>query len=200
MLRSLVVFVALVGVVVLVGSDSHSTAAHRKPLGSVPSIGGCIDFSASSCSDSDRDGYIIELELDTGSDPNDPNSTPEYGLLDEQFPPHKTCHDGIDNDLDGLTDRRDPGCRVTCWRFQPGPSCTDRDHDGWIKYMEVGLGSDPNDRLSTPEAQGSGALANACSDGIDNDRDGFIDAADPSCVLANCIDFEDPIPIDCGPI
>lgn len=196
-MRSLILLAALIGVAALVGGDSDAAAAHARPPGSVPFVGSCIDFSEPSpCDDSDHDGYMNQLELDTGSDPNNPNITPEYGLLDEQFPLHKTCGDGVDNDLDGRIDRGDPGCRVTCWRFQPGPACTDRDHDGWLQYMELTLGSNPNDRLSTPE--GNWALPGTCSDGIDNDRDGFIDSADDACSLTSCIDFDGPT--ECSPV
>jgi len=201
MLRSLILLVALIGIAALMGGDSDAAAAHGRPPRSVPSIGGCIDFNEGNCGDLDGDGYWGSLEIQTGSDPNNPNSTPEYGLLDEQFPPHRTCDDGIDNDLDGRIDRRDPGCRVTCWRFQPGPACTDRDHDGWLKYMELALGSNPNDPLSTPE--GYWALPGTCSDGIDNDRDGFIDSADDGCSPPSppsCIDFTPNPPPECSPV
>jgi len=114
-----------------------------------------------------------------GSDPNDGQSTPEFGLLDEQSPALATCSDGVDNDLDGRIDRRDRGCRVTCLDFRPGDeSCKDRDRDGWLGYIEVWLGSDPNDRSSTPEAP---SVAGTCGDGIDNDLDGFVDESDSPC-------------------
>ncbi|MDO8614521.1 MAG: hypothetical protein Q7T33_02140 [Dehalococcoidia bacterium] len=87
---------------------------------------------------------------------------------------------------------------MTCWRFQPGPACTDRDHDGWLKYIELALGSDPNDRLSAPE--GYWAVPGTCSDGIDNDRDGFIDSADDACSLPSCIDFTPNPPPECSPV
>ena len=90
---------------------------------------------------------------------------------------------------------RDPGCRVTCRRFQPGPACTDRDHDGRLKYIERALGSDPNDRLSTPEG-----IPNTCDDGIDNDRDGFIGFADDACSEGPCIDFTPNPPPECSPV
>jgi hypothetical protein len=54
--------------------------------------------------DADNDGHIITIELCLGSDPNDPNSTPE------SFSSPPTCTDGVDNDLDTLIDRDDPGC------------------------------------------------------------------------------------------
>ena len=106
MLRSLILLGALIGVAALAGGDSDAAAAHGRPPRSVPSIGDCIDFTTPSpCDDSDGDGYWNQLELDTGSDPNNPNSTPEYGLLDELSPPRRTCDDGVDNDLDGRIDR-----------------------------------------------------------------------------------------------
>ena len=60
---------------------------------------------------------MIETKL--GSDPADVKSTPEnsavrpitpkYGVVTPQTP--NTCRDGVDNDLDGLTDEgHDPGC------------------------------------------------------------------------------------------
>ena len=43
-------------------------------------------------------------EVIFGSDPRNPNSTPESSVF------FGTCSDGLDNDLDGLTDAADPGC------------------------------------------------------------------------------------------
>jgi len=54
--------------------------------------------------DDDGDGYTDFWERFLGSDPRDPNSTPEHRLI------RSTCTDGLDNDVDGLTDGADPGC------------------------------------------------------------------------------------------
>jgi hypothetical protein len=136
--------------------------------------------------------------LAVGSDPDNGQSTPEHGLFDEQTL-SDTCTDGVDNDLDGKRDRKDRGCRATCRDFARRNDCKDRDHDGWLKYLEVALGSDPKDPLSTPEAPLLFALSGTCSDGVDNDRDGFTDAGDSRCNPPEgtpCIDFDSPAACD----
>ena len=67
------------------------------------------------------------------------------------------CSDGIDNDGDGLTDNKDPGCT--------GPDDND-ESDG----PTADFGKMP--ALVTPAA---------CSNGIDDDGDGLTDMDDPSC-------------------
>jgi len=54
--------------------------------------------------DLDADGHITTIEDCLGSDPADPNSTPESFVLDD------SCDDDIDNDKDGQTDGDDDGC------------------------------------------------------------------------------------------
>jgi hypothetical protein len=192
--------VALLALVALIGLPSASSAEAKK-TGDVPwlpVVSYCIDFDNSTiCGPgSDADGYADELEAIVGSDPNDAESTPEYGLLDEQTRSN-TCHDGLDNDGDGRSDRADPGCRVTCHHFATGLVCWDRDHDGWLQYVETAYGSDPDNGLSTPETS---AIPSTCSDGIDNDKDGDVDDADDQCLadgISPCIDFRDTP--DCPP-
>jgi hypothetical protein len=55
--------------------------------------------------DDDCDGYINLVERLLGSNPNNSKSTPEHLLI------RGTCTDKLDNDKDGLIDRKDPGCR-----------------------------------------------------------------------------------------
>jgi hypothetical protein len=62
----------------------------------------CPDGTAVDC---DGDGVPNRTEALYGSDPNDPESTPE----DRRFDP-ATCADGDDNDRDGSRDGEDPGC------------------------------------------------------------------------------------------
>ena len=68
--------------------------------------------------DTDGDGVPDAIEMEYGSfwnGPNGPLSTPEHAEYDQRFGTD-TCHDGIDNDLDGKTDTGggglagDPGC------------------------------------------------------------------------------------------
>jgi hypothetical protein len=123
---------------------------------SIPSAkGGCIDFSSEDpCppGDSDNDGVDDYAERRMGSDPDNPTSTPEYALLDEQTGT-TTCSDAFDNDLDGRKDRGDAGCTLTCRDFGTRDRCTDPDGDGWLTYVEERFGSDPNDAASTPLTQ-----------------------------------------------
>lgn len=161
----------------------------------------CIDFSSDPCpsfDDADDDGYLDFVEELHGSDPGDPNSTPEATLIDEQTG-SQTCSDRADNDLDGHTDRGDPGCRLTCRSFSTGfdQRCTDADGDGWLNYVEDLYESDPNDVASTPE---SPFVGDTCEDGVDNDGDGDADGADTGCgggEISECIDFDEGI--ECEP-
>jgi len=54
----------------------------------------------------------------------------------------------------------------------------DRDCDGYYNYIEIMWGSDPDDKDSTPEHR---SAAGTCTDGLDNDKDGLTDGADPGC-------------------
>ncbi len=58
--------------------------------------------------DEDGDGFLNNIELNFGSDPRNPASTPEHIQLTNSFGP--LCDDGKDNDLDGAVDFKDPGC------------------------------------------------------------------------------------------
>ena len=72
---------------------------------------GCVDFdSGDPCGDRDGDGWWNELEQRTGSDPDNPISTPEHRLFDEQWG-LGSCLDKQDNDGDGRRDKADSGCR-----------------------------------------------------------------------------------------
>jgi hypothetical protein len=62
-------------------------------------------------SDRDGDGVPNDVEVGWGSDPDDPDSTPENAIYDQLFATN-SCHDGLDNDLDGDTDQADSGCVV----------------------------------------------------------------------------------------
>lgn len=59
----------------------------------------------------------------------------------------------------------------------------DADQDGVPSGIEIQAGSDPKDPLSTPEGPNfvDQYGTNSCQDQADNDLDGKIDAADPSC-------------------
>jgi hypothetical protein len=74
--------------------------------------------AAAQTADSDADSYADDLERQLGSNPNDPDSTPEsFALL-------WTCTDGNDNDRDGKRDFIDPGCRNTVPGSTTSPTST----------------------------------------------------------------------------
>jgi hypothetical protein len=63
-------------------------------------------------------------------------------------------------------------------RLLAAPACVglaESDGDGWCDLSEGGLGSDPTNPASTPEAL---AVPGSCSDGADNDGDGNTDLND----------------------
>jgi hypothetical protein len=82
----------------------------------------------------------------------------------------------VDNDCNSLSDGNDPACQ--------GPTCTDTDGDGF--YAQEGCGTrvdcDDSDAGINPSAPED------CLNGVDDDCDGLVDAADPSA--GNC-------PVDC---
>jgi len=116
--------------------------------------------------DSDGDTIPDGVEEDFGSDPHNPDSTPEALGFDPD-----TCTDGVDNDGDGLVDAADPGC-----------ADADGDGDTVPDGVEEDFGSDPDDPDSTPEALGFDP--DTCTDGVDNDGDGMTDAEDEGCAVA----------------
>ncbi len=86
----------------------------------------------------------------------------------------ENCTDGIDNDGDGLTDTDDPNA-VGCPQI-----CTDSDGDGYYAEGQIcGTAADFND----DSADANPGTAENCTDGIDNDGDGYTDAQDASCVI-----------------
>jgi hypothetical protein len=147
--------------------------------------------------DADKDGWDDESERLFGSDPNNAASTPEHSQIKE------TCEDGLDNDADGSVDVTDPGCAPDGdFDFVPdasdncptmhnpeqtdadgdgtGDACEDSDGDGFFDGDELALGSDPNNAASVPE---SAAYYETCTDGLDNDLDGTLDAEDEGCMV-----------------
>ena len=180
---------------ILAGSDPDDPDSTPEDIGSDFFLGtsqcsdgvdndldGLVDADDSGCVDSDGDIVSDAMETLLGSDPSDSGSFPESALLDGVLAfagfGFVFCADGIDNDLDGLTDGDDPGCDPI-----------DTDGDGFEEALEKRFGSDPGDPNSVPEHE----IPNpgSCSDGIDNDLDGTTDGADTGCQIAENDDFAD---------
>lgn len=107
------------------------------------------------------------------------------------------CHDGEDNDEDGLTDCDDPDCEgVGCCGAlgseDSDEACADgcdNDGDGYVDCgdfscskgaeIQVCKGTDKVDE-NTPAT---------CSDGLDNDWDGYFDCDDFDCAEAQDVTF-----------
>ena len=92
-------------------------------------LDGLVDDADPGCAESDFDGHVMgpvedAVEVLLGSDPSDPSSYPEHFLFDAAVLPnmgYRLCEDGYDNDLDGLPDEEDPGCKPgECLDFTDG--------------------------------------------------------------------------------
>jgi hypothetical protein len=133
---------------------------------------GLADGEDDGCLDQDGDVVSNGLELHLGSDPFDQESLPEHTDLDTVLDylgfPVLLCADGVDNDGDGDVDGDDSGCAVS-----------EGDSDGFLDAIEKRYGSDPGDSNSVPEHETPNP--GSCSDGVDNDGDGAMDAADDGC-------------------
>jgi len=101
--------------------------------------------SAAQTADTDADSYADGVEQQLGSNPNDPDSTPEsFAML-------WTCTDGNDNDRDGKRDFLDPGCRSTLPGSTPAPTATPAP-------------SGPSDSATNPGGNGSGSSGGSTND------------------------------------
>ena len=124
--------------------------------------------------------------------------------ISESPPGGTRCGDGLDNDCDGLIDLNDPNC------LEP-EKCDgiDNDNNGQIDETFTDLGDLCSAGNGACEAFGfmvcsadktttkcnavplsgsqEGPTGPSCSDGIDNDCDGAVDANDPGCGSADLI-------------
>jgi hypothetical protein len=108
--------------------------------------------------DDDGDG-LVDLEDPDCETPNDAEERP-------------TCADGVDNDFDGWTDMDDPGCSEAADHYEfdeTNPLTPPRPYN---PANPPGLVPPDHYRYS---------YLTECNDGIDDDGDGSVDAADPSC-------------------
>ena len=97
------------------------------------------------------------------NDESNPAGSGNQGASSSNKP---ACSDGKDNDGDGLIDANDPGCH------------SDGNPNNAASYNPKDT-SEANAGSGTKGAHGSSKPQ--CSDAVDNDGDGLIDAADPGC-------------------
>ncbi len=117
------------------------------------------------CTDLDFDGFSVEGGECGPADCDDGNPLVFPDAVED-------CTDGVDNDCDGLVDSQDSdavGCPALC---------TDLDFDGFsVEGGECGPADcDDGDPVVNPSA------LEDCGDGIDNNCNGLVDAADPGAV------------------
>ena len=124
-----------------------------------PAAAGCPPV----CTDADGDSYSVEGGACGAVDCDDSNAAVNPGAAE-------VCGDGIDNTCDGVVDE---GCPTT-------PVCTDSDADTFaLEGGECGaVDCDDTDAAVHPSA------GEDCTDGIDNNCNGLVDALDPAA--ANC--------------
>lgn len=81
----------------------------------------------------------------------------------------ENCHNGVDDDGDGIIDCNDSDCQAECASAEG--SCSDGldgDHDGLIDCLD-------------PDCSSQCGHETSCINGIDDDHDGLIDCADSDC-------------------
>ncbi|MBI5556212.1 MAG: putative metal-binding motif-containing protein [Deltaproteobacteria bacterium] len=146
-----------------------------------PSAVGCPPV----CTDSDGDSYSVQGGLCGPVDCNDNNAAVNPGAAE-------VCGDGIDNTCNGVVDE---GCPTA-------PVCTDNDGDTFaLEGGECGVvDCDDTDAAVHPSA------VEDCTDGIDNNCNGLVDAQDGGAVNcpAVCTDGDgDSYAVEggeCGPV
>ena len=138
--------------------------------------------------DGDADGSLAPADCDDGDPAVNPGAA-------------ESCDNGIDDDCDGAIDGADPGCFATL-------CCPDEDEDGFADCLAPGCdpGGLPCGDCDDAEASvHPGALEASrapivCSDLLDNDCDGLVDAAEADCRALPFPSVGDPCLLDeqCG--
>lgn len=195
-------------------SCEHEFASGRRlTVRAEAADGSSFEGWGDACSGTTRCSFIMEGErslaatFDESATASPCDTDPSCGGGDTAPPSDRPaapsdCHDGVDNDGDGLTDAaQDPGCdhgseadstgSPTPPTPPPAPRATtnecadgrDNDGDGLTDRAQ-----DPNCATGTSEgpkqapSKGATRAPSECHDGRDNDGDGLIDAAqDPGC-------------------
>jgi hypothetical protein len=147
--------------------------------------------------DADGDGYTA-LDSCAGSADDCVDNNP---AINPAAP--ENCTDGFDNNCDNVIDDADSnavGCPAP--PPPPEPTCQDIDQDGYTDLACGGTDCNDQDAAISPNA------SEDCTDTVDNDCDGFVDAQDLNAVDCPvdppCIDIDADTysgeGADCGPV
>ena len=122
--------------------------------------------------DDDADGFVAAVC--GGTDCNDLNPN--------VFPGHpEDCHDGADNDCNGVADCMDPACSAVpdcgCVPKPGGENCSNGQDDDCDTKVDC---NDP-DCQGTPACGCLASEVGHCQNGFDDDCDGQLDCADNDC-------------------
>ena len=161
--------------------------------------------SAPACSDgvdNDNDGFADQNDPNCHIDGNPLNADSYDPSKDDESGTLPVCWNGLDDDGDGAIDMDDADCSQPTDNSEEAggaPQCSDgvdNDNDGAVDAddPQCHTDGDPNNadsydpsRNSEQEQQsgGGGGTTPQCSNGLDDDNDGFIDADDPACHTDN---------------
>lgn len=119
--------------------------------------------------DDDNDGFTDAEENRVGSNPRDPNSTPESILYDADS-------DGILNEVDNCPNKKNPNQKDYDLDGLGNACDDDDDNDGFSDALENNVGSDPLNPISTPET----IAWDADGDGIDDSWDNCLGVSNPN--------------------
>jgi hypothetical protein len=153
------------------GSTCTDTCEHAFAIGTRVTLSPDADTDSKfegwsdSCSGKDRCSVVMDRPRDiTATFESAPSASPP----DSRPAPVSDCHDGRDNDGDGLVDAaQDPDCAHG--GMEAGPAAPSATTTTTTTTTTAPLPPPP----PPPPSQ--------CSDGRDNDGDGLIDRADPGC-------------------
>ncbi len=147
------------------------------------------DSACCECMDDDNDGYgnpACENCVYGERDCDDTDGGVHPGVPED-------CANGIDDDCNGRTDEEDEGCPcvdddgdgygVFC-----NPNCTYFSYSCYYGYAWWVLDCDDADPQVNPDAWEGPYGDPTCSDGVDNDCDGKVDAEDSAC--CECLDMD----------
>jgi hypothetical protein len=150
-------------------SSSSSSSSTSSSSSSSSGTGLCSDGL-----DNDQDTRIDMQDPGCHSDGN-PYNAASYVPADmtEGTPANSQCNDGYDDDHDGVVDYpADPDCS----------DAMDNSESGTSGGSSSSSSSTSSSSSSTSSSSSSSSSASGqCSDGVDNDSDGRIDAVDPGC-------------------